>query len=242
VASIDKRAFSLQARYAFRVTDRRYGQYCGLAYALDLVGERWALLIVRDLLMAPKRFTELERGLPGIPSNVLAARLKELEQNGIVARHVAPRPEAGVVYDLTDYGRELEEIVLRLGRWGARSLGEPKAGDVVTPAALVVALRAGFRPGAARGLRATYELRVGDVVVHARVAGGRLEAGEGPADAPDVVVESDATLKRVMAGELTLDEALAGGRFRVEGDRALLDRFAEAFVLPGPREPAAAAR
>jgi DNA-binding HxlR family transcriptional regulator len=216
------------------MTGRRYGQYCGLAYALDLVGERWALLIVRDLLMAPKRFTELQRGLPGVPSNVLAARLKELEQNGIVARRVAPRPGSGVVYELTDYGRELDEIVLRLGLWGARSLAEPKEGDVVTPAALVVALRAGFRPRAARGLRATYELRVGDVVVHARVAPGRLDAGEGPADGPDLVLESDATLTRVMAGELTIDEALASGRLRAEGDRGLLERFAEVFVLPAP--------
>jgi DNA-binding HxlR family transcriptional regulator/putative sterol carrier protein len=220
------------------MTERRYGQYCGLAYALDLVGERWALLIVRDLLMAPRRFTELLRGLPGIPSNVLAARLKELEQNGVVARRVAPRPRTGVVYELTEYGRELEEIVLGLGLWGARSLGEPKEGDVVTPAALVVALRAGFQPRAARGLRATYELRVGDVVVHARVAGGRLDAGEGPADEPDVVLESDATLKRVMAGELTIDEALASGRLRAEGNRALLgpllERFAGVFALPAP--------
>jgi DNA-binding HxlR family transcriptional regulator len=216
------------------MTDRRYGQYCGLAYALDLVGERWALLIVRDLLIAPRRFTELHRGLPGIPSNVLAARLKELEQNGVVARSVTPRPGTGVVYELTDYGRELEEIVLRLGLWGARSLGEPKGGDVVTPAALVIALRAGFRPAAARGLHATYELRVGDVVVHARVAGGRLDAGEGPAEAPDVVLDGDATLKRVMAGELTIDEAVSGGRLRADGDRPLLDRFAEVFVLPPP--------
>src|SRR5262252_580211 len=141
------------------MTDRRYGQYCGLAYALDLVGERWALLIVRDLLIGPRRFTELQQGLPGIPSNVLAARLKELEQNGIVLRRVAPRPAAGVVYDLSDYGRELEEIVLRLGLWGARALAEPRPGDVVTASAVELALRASFRPEAARGLRATFEVR-----------------------------------------------------------------------------------
>src|SRR5262245_44522021 len=146
---------------------RTYAQYCGLAYALDLVGERWALLIVRDLLMAPKRFTDLQRGLPGIPTNVLSARLKELEEDGIVLRRVLPRPATGVAYDLTEYGRGLEDVVLRLGLWGARSLGEPRPGDVVTPAALVVALRASFRPEAARGLRAGYEVHVGDAVVHA---------------------------------------------------------------------------
>jgi DNA-binding HxlR family transcriptional regulator len=218
--------------YTFRVTDRRYGQYCGLAYALDLVGERWALLIVRDLMLAPKRFSDLQRGLPGIPSNVLSARLKELEQNGIVLRRVLPRPEAGVVYDLTDFGRELDEILLRLGLWGSRALGEPLEGDVVTAAALVVALRASFRPEAARRLRASYELRVGPVVVNARVAGGRVEAAEGPLPGADVVFEADATLRRVLRGELTIEAALAGGRVRATGDPALVGRFAELFRLP----------
>ncbi len=102
---------------------RAYGQYCGLARAVELVGERWALLIVRDLLVGPKRFTDLRRGLPRIPTNILSARLKELERSGIVQRRVLPRPAAGVVYELTAYGGELEEVVLRLGRWGRNRSG-----------------------------------------------------------------------------------------------------------------------
>src|SRR5262245_46098758 len=97
-----------------------------------MVGERWALLIVRDLLVGPKRFTDLRRGLPRIPTNVLAARLQELEASGVVQRRVLPRPASGVVYALTDYGSELEGIVLRLGRWGAQSLGERRPGEIVT--------------------------------------------------------------------------------------------------------------
>src|SRR5262249_18002448 len=190
---------------------RTYAQYCGLAYALDLVGERWALLVVRELLLGPRRFTELQRGLPGIPSNVLSARLRELEENGIVLRRVLPLPASGVVYDLTGYGRELEEIVLRLGLWGARSLGEPHAGDVVTPPAIVVALRAGFQHRAARGVRATYEIRVGEAVVHARVDRGRLDAGEGPLPDADVVLETGPTLRSVMAGEVSIEDAVAAG-------------------------------
>src|SRR2546423_6072869 len=108
------------------VTSRRYGQFCGLARALELVGERWALLIVRDLLVGARRFTDLRQGLPRIPTNVLADRLKELEQAGIVRRRVLPRPAASVVYELTAYGSELDEVVLRLGLWGAQSLGEPR--------------------------------------------------------------------------------------------------------------------
>jgi DNA-binding HxlR family transcriptional regulator len=216
------------------MTTRTYGQYCGLAYALDLVGERWALLIVRDLIMGPKRFGDLNRGLPGIPSNVLSARLKELEGNGIVARRVLPRPDGSVVYELTEYGQELDEIVLRLGLWGARSLSDPRDGEIPTPGALLVALRASFQPSAARKVRATYEVHVGQAVVHARVADGVLETGEGPLPEADLVIAGDSTLRRFMSGEVTADEALGSGRLAITGDRTLLDRFAELFRLPPP--------
>src|ERR1700736_6026184 len=111
------------------MTMRVYGQYCGFSRALEVVGERWALLIVRDLLVGPKRFTDLQRGLPGIPSNVLTTRLKEFEESGIVLRRVLPRPGRGVAYELTEYGAELEEIVVRLGQWGARAMGDPRADE-----------------------------------------------------------------------------------------------------------------
>src|ERR1700737_2507239 len=99
---------------------RAYGQYCGLARALEIVGERWAILVIRDLLVGPRRFTDLHRGLPGIPTHILTARLKELEEAGVVRRRVLPRPANSIVYELTEYGHELEEALQALGRWGAK--------------------------------------------------------------------------------------------------------------------------
>jgi DNA-binding HxlR family transcriptional regulator len=162
------------------VTTRTYGQYCGVARALEMVGERWALLIIRDLLVGPKRYTDLRSGLSKIPTNVLATRLKELEQAGVVVRRVQPRPSGAVVYELTPYGAELEELVLGLGRWGARSLAELRPGEIATADSLIMALRSTFQPSEAAGLKVGYELRFGDVVIHARVDGGSLITGQGP--------------------------------------------------------------
>jgi DNA-binding HxlR family transcriptional regulator len=214
-----------------QVRARGFGQYCGLARALELVGERWALLVVRDLLLGPKRYTYLRGGLPRIPTNVLAARLKELEEAGVVRRRLLPRPAASVVYELTPYGRELEDVVLRLGRWGARSLGAPARDDVLTADALVLALRATFQPEAARGLSASYELRVGPAVVHASVRDGTLEAAVGPLAGADLVVETGPALKALMTGALGPDDAVAGGEVRLLGDPALLTRFVALFRL-----------
>src|SRR5438105_10131964 len=143
------------------VAARTYGQFCGLARALELVGERWALLIVRDLLVGPRRFTDLRQGLPRIPTNVLSERLKELEHAGIVRRRALPRPAASVVYELTDYGSQLEEVVMKLGLWGAQALGEPRPDEIITTDSIVKALRPTFVPELARGLRTAYELRLG---------------------------------------------------------------------------------
>ena len=132
---------------------RAYGQYCGLARAVELIGDRWAMLILRDLLVGPRRYSDLHHGLPRIPTNVLAARLKALEAGGVVRRRLLPRPAGGVVYELTEYGAALEEVVLGLGRWGAKSLGEIRPGEIVTPDSMVMALRSTFRADAARGQR-----------------------------------------------------------------------------------------
>src|SRR5581483_3020027 len=111
---------------------RSYGQFCGFARAVEVVGERWSLLVLRDLFVGPKRFTDLHRGLPGIPTNILSARLKELEAAGVVQRRLLPRPNGAVVYELTEYGKELEGVVIGLGRWGAKSLDTPREGETVT--------------------------------------------------------------------------------------------------------------
>src|ERR1041385_5643147 len=141
------------------MTSRSYDQFCGVARALDLVGERWALLLVRDLLLSPKRFTDLRRGLPGIGTNVLAARLKELERAGVIARRTLPPPAASIVYELTEYGRALEGPLLALGRWGAVSMGRREDRQALRSEWLAVALKAFFRPEAAADLRATVALR-----------------------------------------------------------------------------------
>jgi DNA-binding HxlR family transcriptional regulator/putative sterol carrier protein len=214
------------------MTARGYGQHCGIARALELVGERWALLLVRDLILGPKRYTDLRRGLPRIPSNVLSARLKELEQAGIVRRRLLAQPDRGVVYELTEYGRELEDIVIRLGLWGVKSLGEPRPGDIVNADSLQLALLTMFQPEAARELKASFEVRVGETVVHALVDHGALEVAEGPLDGADLVLESELPLNPLLSSELDPAEAIESGRVRVKGQRRLLDRFVEIFRIP----------
>jgi DNA-binding HxlR family transcriptional regulator len=212
---------------------RRYGQFCGFARALETVGERWALLIVRDLCVGPKRFTDLLRGLPGIPTNVLTARLGELTEDGVVQRRLT---ESGdVVYELTPYGRELEEIVVRLGRWGAKAMKGPRVGEVITVDSIRIALHSTFVPKAARGPATSFELRLGDIVVHARVAGGKLETGEGPLPNADAIFEVGPAMRDLMARALTPVEALTNGSVKlVRGKRAHLERFVELFEIGAP--------
>jgi len=224
------------------MSHRTYGQFCGLVRALEVLGERWALLIVRDLFLGPRRFTDLQRGLPRIATNALSARLKELEQAGVIRRRVIPRPQSGVVYELTQYGLDLEDGLWRLGLWGARSLGGPGPEDILTPEALALALRASFRPNAARRLKASYELRIGDVVVQARVDRGSVRTDIGPLDKPDLVLEAGLEVRGLMAAEVSPSEALASGAVKVTGDPELLERFVEAFhITPGPAKAAAGA-
>jgi DNA-binding HxlR family transcriptional regulator len=205
---------------------------------LEAVGERWALLIVRDLLVGPKRFTDLYSGLPGIPTNVLTTRLKELERAGIVGRRLLPRPERATVYELTDYGKELEDVVIPLGRWGAKSLGDPRPDEKITSDALVSAMRATFRPEAARGVRVAYELRAGEIVIHARVEDGKVEAAAGPLPDADLFIEAGPAIRALMAGELSPADAIAIGNVRVTGDPDLLTLFVALFQIdPKPCVP-----
>jgi DNA-binding HxlR family transcriptional regulator len=210
---------------------RAYGQFCGLARALEIVGERWAVLIVRDLLVGPKRFTDLHHGLPKIPTNILAARLKELESAGVVRRRVLPRPASSVIYELTEYGAELEDVIIRLGRWGAKLLDMPRPEEIVTVDSLVMAMRSTFHPEAARGLHAGYELRFGEIVLHARVDDGKLQAAAGSLQAPDLVIEAGPAIKDLMSGTIGPAEAIENGSVHLTGDAALLTRFAEVFRI-----------
>jgi DNA-binding HxlR family transcriptional regulator len=213
------------------VATRGYGQYCGFARALELVGERWALLIVRDLLVGPKRFSDLQRGLPKIPSNILTARLKELEESGIVRRRAQPRPAGGVAYELTDEGRDLEDTVVAFGRWGAKHMGEARPGEVITDDSIATALRTIFRPEEAGADDLAFELRLGDVVVNARVRSGAVVVGRGSLEAPDLVIESGPEIRSLLSREIPPKEALKNGTVRVRGKRALLERFVQLFHI-----------
>jgi DNA-binding HxlR family transcriptional regulator len=208
---------------------RDYGQYCGVTRGLELVGERWALLIVRDLLVGPRRYGELAAGLPRIPSNVLAARLKELQQAGVVRR--APRSRV-VVYELTPYGRELEPVVHALGAWGFKAMGAPRDGQVVTTDSMTVALRTAFRPQVAAGLPPTaYAARIGPAELLVRVDGPALDVapGDGPAD---LAFAAGPDIRRLISGELTPEQAVATDVVEVlRGRGALLHRFASTFHL-----------
>jgi DNA-binding HxlR family transcriptional regulator len=207
---------------------RSYGQYCGIARALDLVGDRWALLVVRELILGPKRFTDLRRGLPGIGTNILAARLKELEQAEVVGRRTLPPPAASAVYELTEYGRDLEPILLSLGRWGAQTLGDRTPQQVIRSEWLGVALKAYFRPEAAADLRARVDLRLPDGVYRLRLDEGSLLVERAAADAADLTIATDEeTLIAFLAGAPVPRTALAA-----EGDMALLARLPQIFSFP----------
>jgi DNA-binding HxlR family transcriptional regulator len=219
---------------------KRFEQYCPLAHALGLVGERWAFLVVRELLHGPKRYTDLLDGLPGIGTNILAARLRGLEEAGIVRKRQLPPPAASKVYELTEYGSELEEVFWALARWGARSLGPPGPDDELYPEWGVNAFAALFFPEAARGLVETYVLRVNGDVFSAHVEDGHMHASVGAAE--DAVVEIDTDMETFFSlagGQLAPREAFKRRLVRVEGDRAAYERFFQIFSL-APRTRAAA--
>lgn len=212
---------------------RGYGQICGLSHALEIVGERWALLIIRDLLGGPKRFTDLRQGLPRIPTNVLSARLKELEQADVLRRRILPRPASAVVYELTDYGRELDDILLALGRWGAQSMGQPESDAIFTIDSLMMAMRASFQ-GQSEGSPPTaepvsYEVRVNEIVISATVQDGRLEVAGGSQPEPDLVIEAQDGLAGLLTGRTSASEAIESGTVRIIGDPELLTEFTNTF-------------
>ena len=198
---------------------KRYDQYCPVAHALGLVGERWALLIVRELMRGPKRYTDLVEHLPGIGTNILASRLRDLEVCGVVTKRTLPPPAASRVYELTDYGRELRTVLRELAVWGARSLGPPSADDELYEGWLANALDTMLAPFAPPG---RFEFRVGDEV--ASLVDG--EAQPGPVDEPDVVVEGDPEAVYYLFVDRSLDGV------SIQGDRGLIERLIEAAPRP----------
>jgi DNA-binding HxlR family transcriptional regulator/putative sterol carrier protein len=213
-------------------TKRTYGDACGVARALDRVGERWALMVVRELLLGAKRFTDLRAGLPHVSADVLAQRLRELEELGVVRRRKLPPPAALQVYELTDWGRELEPVVMALGAWGARApLAAPEVGMSVDSHALM--LRTLFDPERAEDFEARLELRLAGQPFRVEVHDGRIEVVHGELPDADAVASMEPqTLVALMLGERSYDEVLAAGDVEVEGDAARVARLLTLFRLP----------
>jgi DNA-binding HxlR family transcriptional regulator len=207
---------------------RTYGDPCGIARALDVVGERWALLVVRELLLGPKRFTDLRAGLPHVGPDVLAQRLRELEHAGVVRRAKLPPPASARVYELTDWGRALEPVVLGLGRWGSQAPLPPR-GDLGVDA-LVLALKTLFDPARANGLIGrTYELRLGEETFAIRLGEAGLGASRGPAVDPVATITAE---PGVLQGVLWHAHPPRGEELEIAGDRQAAAGFLGLFPLP----------
>lgn len=214
------------------MTERSYGQFCGLAGALDLVGERWTLLVVRELMSGPKRYTDLAEGLPGIGTSLLAKRLAKLEDGGVIERRVLPPPAAATVYELAPAGHELAAVLVPLISWGLRHAVPETPGDWQFNAAwCVLPFTQPADPQVLAGIEATYEFRVGDTAALLHVHDGRGELFPPGTTAPDTTISMDpATVAALGAGRRTIGEARAEGAIAIDGD---IDAAAALFAAFG---------
>ena len=221
---------------------RVYEDACGTAHALELIGDRWALLIVRELLLGPKRFSDLRAGLPGISANVLTQRLEELEAAAILLRRKLPPPAAAWVYELTPWGLEAEEVVKVVGRWAARSPSHDPSLPI-SVASIVMSMRTMFSPERAKDVSGKVGFRFGDEEFVAKLAKGRLSIARGAADEADVIVEGDQhALAGAIYGGMPLAKLEKEGALKVRGNRALLERYVGLFPLPAKAPTAQALR
>lgn len=205
---------------------RSYDDACGTAHALELIGERWSLLVLRELMLGPRRFSDLKGDLPGISANVLSQRLGELEDRGLVRRTRLPPPASVQVYEATQWGLEAEPIVQALGRWAARS---PRHDPTlpISGVSILLSFRTMFDPAKAGDLDARIGFRFADMTYVLRIAGGALTAERGDVRGCDAIVSAEPTmLAAVVYGGLPLDN------IAVEGDIALVKRFISLFELP----------
>ncbi len=192
---------------------------CGIAHASELLGQRWALLVVRELFLGPKRFTDLRSGIPDISPNVLAERLRELEKSRIVRRRKLPPPAAVQIYELTDWGRQLEPAVLALGRWASASPTFPRRARM-GPDSLLLALKSSFQPEKAHDLDATYELRLEDIPFKIALKGRRFDAERGEAEAPTAIISADPNvIAGIVFGGNKLSKAVDVGDIEIDGSR-----------------------
>lgn len=211
---------------------RLYDDGCGVAHAMNLIGERWAVLVVRDLLLGPKRFTDLQAGLPGAGPNILSQRLRDLETAGVLRRSTLPPPWGTRVYELTDWGALLAPILSALGRWGNACPTIPPTGPVGADS-LMLGLRTAFQP-AAVPWTATYDIGVGDNRFTVDIADGQLDIRRGPADRADATITTDTdTLAAILRGQDTLAHAIKQKTMTTSGDHQAVKRLFAATSPPG---------
>jgi DNA-binding HxlR family transcriptional regulator len=209
---------------------RTYDDPCGIARALDRIGERWALLVVRELMLGPRRFTDLRAGLPHMSPNVLSQRLRELEDSGVVQRRSLPPPAAATIYELTAWGHELEPVLLALAHWGSRAAPIPR-GDLST-SALLIALETTFDPEPA-DLRGRLALALDGEPFCATVGRRHLTVARGECEAPEAAITADSRSLRaaVFAGH-DLRQLRREGHLQIAGDEAFAARFLASFKRP----------
>ena len=211
-------------------TSRSYGDACAIARALDVVGERWALLVVRELLLGPQRFSDLRRALPAASSNLVTDRLRELAGQGVIRRRKLPAPASSWVYELTGWGAELEPVLLALGDWAMAV--PPPPGATLSATSVLLFLRGSARPDPGAP-PATYRIELDDRVWAVRAEAGRLDVRPGEPGAPDAALRTDpATLNALLDGSLDLDAAVSAGSVATAGDRPALGRLIAAVTSP----------
>ncbi len=214
------------------MTRRTFEQYCPIARALEVVGERWSLLIVRELLLGPRRYTDLRQALPRMWTNLLADRLRHLARAGVIEQVDLPPPAARTVYQLTEFGRGLEPVVLALGRWGIPLLSGRRREDPPLSTAVLLGLRAFFQPAAAATIEEHYGVRLGKGTFTAVVQRGRLEMRQGLPDGPAATIHAgSAVLLNIRFGRVDVGAAIKRGLLRFEGPDASVRRFRRVFAL-----------
>jgi DNA-binding HxlR family transcriptional regulator len=219
------------------MSKRSYQQFCPLAYTLDVIGERWTLLIVRELIYGPRRYSDLLRGLPGIGTNLLAKRLKELDEAGVIEQRVLPPPAASKVYDLTEYGAGLREVIIAMSKWGMGYLQLPISDDdsfgVVQA---MTALRLMFYPPAAGTIQVCCEIHSDNEIFFAAINAETIAVGQGTAIQPDIIIQADLkTLPDIIAGITPLPDALSNKKIALlRGDVDVLAAFFGLFRVPFP--------
>jgi len=220
------------------VTRRSYGQYCTLASALDVVGERWTLLIVRELMIGPRRFKDLTANLPGIGKNLLTERLRFMEDEGLLHRRRLPPPADSQVYELTADGRALGPALVALGTWGMGRVGSPHPDRAFRAAWAMFPMSYMADTAAARGVHESYEFRIDEETFHLRVDDGVVLPRAGEAQAPDLVITMDIdTLLELFSGQLEAPEGVVAGRIAIDGSPQALQNALAIVAAAPPDQP-----